>query len=80
MKNFNQKKVNSFAKNFTPKDLENKIKEVAEMLQELGSLDLSSKNFPKKADIISKKAKNLENNLKKQYKDILPKKDLDTKE
>ena len=25
MKNFNQKKVNSFAKNFNPKDLENKI-------------------------------------------------------
>ena len=81
MKNYKNKKINNFAKNFNPKNLEKQVEDITKMLQELDSLDLTQKPkiFEKRADIIKKKALSLEKQIKKEYKDILPIENLDSK-
>ena len=82
MKNFkNKKNVNKLIKDLNSKDLENKVKELTQMLGEISSLDLTEKTdiFNKRTDILKDKAKNIEKDLKKKYKNFLPKEDLDSK-
>tara|TARA_Y100001938_G_C7901562_1_gene334946 strand:- start:142 stop:393 length:252 start_codon:yes stop_codon:yes gene_type:complete len=82
MKNFkNKKNVNKLIKDLNSKDLENKVKELTQMLGEISSLDLTEKTdiFNKRTDILKDKAKNIEKDLKTKYKNFLPKEDLDSK-
>ena len=64
--------MKKFDKNII-KSLENSIKNVTELLDEIINIDMDSsdKIFKKKTDILNNKAKNLEKNLKDEYKDYL---------
>tara|TARA_Y100000114_G_C11505718_1_gene206597 strand:- start:82 stop:288 length:207 start_codon:yes stop_codon:yes gene_type:complete len=64
--------MKKFDKNII-KSLENSIKNVTELLDEVINIDMDSsdKIFKKKTDILNNKAKNLEKNLKDEYKDYL---------
>jgi len=59
------------------KDLEDKLKDLTSLLDEVTSLDLSDsdKIFDKKTNVLTNKAKNLKKQIKSKYKDYLdPKK------
>jgi len=64
--------MKKFDKNIV-KNLEDSIKNVTELLDEVINIDMDSsdKIFKKKTDILTNKAKNLEKNLKNKYKDYL---------
>ena len=63
------------------KDLENNIADVVRLLDEVSKIDLSDsdKIFNHKIKNISNKAKNIEKNVKENYKQYLPKENLDSK-
>ena len=55
------------------KGLEDKIKDLTSLLDEVTNLDLSDsdKIFDKKTNVLKNKAKNLEKQIKNKYKDYL---------
>ena len=55
------------------KGLEDKIKDLTSLLDEVTNLDLSDsdKIFDKKTNVLKSKAKNLEKQIKNKYKDYL---------